>query len=260
VSPIIELSLLKMGVSLSLVGVAILVSLRLGLAMERTLLWATLRTVVQLVAAGYVVHALFALDAPVPVFAVLVVMLGVAGWTGTARQPLSRRALYPVAVASLLLGAGFTVFMVVNVIVGARPWYDPQYMIPLGGMILGNSMNGVALGLERLERELREGRKRVEVVLALGGSPAQATRNAEAQSVRAALTPTLNSMMVVGLVQLPGIMTGQILAGGDPLVAVRYQMLVMFMLLSGVSLSTAIAVRRAGRRYFTDAWQLVLPN
>ena len=259
-SSVIELSLFKMGVSLSLVGVALLVSLRIGLGLERTLLWATFRTIVQLVAAGYVVHALFALNAPVPVLAVLLVMLAVAGWTATAHQPLSRRALYPVAVLSLLLGAGFTIFMVVNIIVGTTPWYDPQYMIPLGGMILGNSMNGVALGMERLERELREGRKRVEAVLALGGSPAQATRSAEALAVRAALMPTLNSMMVVGLVQLPGIMTGQILAGGDPLVAVRYQMLVMFMLLSGVSLSTALAVRRARKRYFTDAWQLVLPG
>lgn len=257
---VIELTLLDMLLSLSLVAVALGVSLRMGLGIERTMLWGSFRTVVQLVAAGYLVHALFALDRPVPVVGVLLLMLLVAGWTATSRQGLGRRALYPVTTLALAVGAGATIVMVVHVIVGARPWYDPRYLIPLGGMILGNAMNGASLGLERLERELREGRRRVDAVLALGGSPAQASAEARKSALRAALTPTLNSMMVVGLVQLPGIMTGQILAGADPLTAVRYQILVMFMLLSAVALTTSLAVERTARRLFTGGWQLCLPS
>jgi len=259
-SPLIELSLFKMLLALTLVAAALAVSLRQHLGLARTMLWGTFRTVVQLIAVGYVVHLLFALNHPLPVVAVLAIMLGAAAWTATGRQPLRRIPLLPLATGSLAFGAGLTVFMVVFVIVGARPWYDPRYLIPLGGMILGNAMNAMAIGLERLERELRDGRKRVEAVLALGGSPSQAAAAPERHAMRAALTPILNSMMVVGLVQLPGIMTGQILAGADPLTAVRYQALVMFMLLAGNSLSAGVAVRRARRRYFTPAWQLALPR
>jgi putative ABC transport system permease protein len=259
-SPLIELSLFKMLVSFTLVAAALAVSLRQRLGLARTMLWGTFRTVVQLIAVGYVVHVLFTLNDPLPVLAVLAVMLGAAAWTATGRQPLRRMPLLPLATGSLAIGAGLTVVMVVVVIVGARPWYDPRYLIPLSGMILGNAMNAMAIGLERLERELRDGRRRVEAVLALGGSPSQAAAAPERHAMRAALTPIMNSMMIVGLVQLPGIMTGQILAGADPLTAVRYQALVMFMLLSGNSLSAAIAVRRARRRYFTPAWQLALPR
>ena len=257
---VLDLSITDMLVSLSLVLAALVVSLRHGLALERTILWGVLRTVVQLAAVGYLVHAIFALDHPLPVMGLLIVMLLVAAWTATSRQPFARLPLYPLTLASLAFGAGVVIFLVVVVIVGARPWYDPRYMIPLGGMILGNAMNSTALGLERLERELRQGRRRVEAVLALGGSPAQAGAEAERQSIRAALIPMLNSMMVVGLVQLPGLMTGQILAGVDPLVAVRYQVLVMFMLLAGNALSTGVAVRHTRNRYFTAAWQLELPR
>jgi putative ABC transport system permease protein len=256
----LELSLVDMLLSLGLVGVALLVSLTRGLALERTLLWGTFRTVVQLVAVGYLVHLLFEVRNPFLILALLLVMLVVAGWTATSQQPLRRLPLYPITLLSLAIGAGLTILLVVGVIVGAEPWYDPRYLIPLGGIILGNAMNAVAIGLERLERELYEGRRRVEAVLALGGSPAQAAAPAERQAVRAALIPVINSMMVVGLVQLPGVMTGQILAGADPLVAVRYQALVMFMLLSGNAISTALAVRYTRHRYFTRAWQLRLPR
>ncbi len=257
---VLGLSITDMLISLSLVLAALAVSLRQGLALERTILWGVLRTTVQLAAVGYLVHAIFALDHPLPVIGLLVIMLLVAAWTAVSRQPLRRLPLYPLTLISLAFGAGVVIFLVVVVIVGARPWYDPRYMIPLGGMILGNAMNSVALGLERLERELRQGRRRVEAVLALGGSPAQAGAEAEKHAVRAALTPILNSMMVVGLVQLPGLMTGQILAGVDPLTAVRYQVLVMFMLLAGNALSAGVAVRYTRGRYFTAAWQLELPR
>jgi putative ABC transport system permease protein len=256
----IELSLLDMGLALTLVVVSLAVSRFRGLGLERTILWGTLRTVVQLVAVGYLIHILFGVRHPLPILAMLVVMLGVAAWTATSRQPLQRLPLYPLTLGSLALGAGFTIFMVVGLVVRPSPWFDPRYLIPLGGMILGNAMNASALGLERLERELRSERRRVEAVLALGGSPGQAAASAEQQAVRAALIPVLNSMMVVGLVQLPGVMTGQILAGADPLVAVRYQALVMFMLLSGNALSAVLAVRSARGRYFTEAWQLRLPR
>lgn len=256
----IQLSLLDVLIALTLVVIALGVSVRQRLALERTIVWATFRTVVQLAAVGYLIHAIFAIRRPLLILGLLTAMLLVAGWTATARQPHRRLPLYPVAVVSLVAGAGLTLVITIGLVVTPRPWYDPRYLIPLGGIVLGNAMNAIALGLERLERELVEGRKRVDVILALGGSPPQAAAEAEKQAVRAALIPVLNSMMVVGLVQLPGVMTGQILAGADPWAAVRYQALVMFMLLSGNAVSTMLAVRQARRRYFTPAWQLRLPR
>lgn len=260
VSSIVHLSVLDVVLSLTLVGVALGVSLRLGLALERRLFWATARTLVQLTAIGYLIHFLFEIRQPVLVLGLLAVMLLVAGWTATLHQPLSRLPLYPITLVSLFVGSGITLVVAIWIVVRPEPWHDPRYLIPLAGIALGNAMNAVALGLERLERELGQGRKRVEAILALGGAPAQAAAEAERQAVRASLVPVLNSMLVVGLVQLPGVMTGQILAGADPLVAVRYQALIMFMLLSGNALSTGIAIRQARARYFTPAWQLQLPR
>jgi putative ABC transport system permease protein len=256
---VVHLSALDVGLALILVLIALTVSLRQGLGLHRTLLWATFRTVVQLTAAGYVVRTVFSLGNPWLVLLMLLIMAGIAGWTATGRQPLPRLPLVPLTLLALVLGAGLSLLIVVRLVVRPEPWYEPRYLIPLGGIILGNAMNAVALGLERLQRELHQGRKRVEAVLALGGSPTQAAADAERQAVTAALVPVLNSMMVVGLVQLPGVMTGQILAGVDPLVAVRYQAVVMFMLLSGNALSTTVAVRQARKRYFTPFWQLRLP-
>ena len=259
-SSYIELSLIDVALALSLVLISLVVSLHGKLGLGRSIIWATLRTVVQLAAMGYLIHFVFEASGPFWVIVLLLAMLAIAGWTATLRQPLKRVPLYPLTVISLLVGAGITLIIVAFVVVRPEPWYDPRYIIPLGGIILGNAMNAVALGLERLERELREGRKRAEAILALGGSPSQAAAEPERQAIRAALIPVLNSMLVVGLVQLPGIMTGQILAGADPLVAVRYQAVVMFLLLSANALSASLAVRRARSRYFTPAWQLVLPR
>lgn len=259
-SSVIELTVVDTMLALSLVAASVVVSLRLGLRLERSLLWATLRTIVQLLAVGYLVTAIFSVRTPWAVLAFLLVMLAVAGWIALSRQPWGRRALYPMTVGSLALGAGVTLVFTMVAVVQPAPWYDPRYLIPLGGIILGNAMNAAALGLERLDRELTQSAARVEAVLALGGTPEQASADAERSAVRAALIPIINSMMAVGLVQLPGVMTGQILAGVDPLVAVRYQMLVLFMLLAGNALTTGLAVRGARGRYFNTSWQLELPR
>jgi putative ABC transport system permease protein len=123
-------------------------------------------------------------------------------------------------------------------------------------MIAGSAMNGAALGAERLASEMELRRGEVEAYLALGASPARAAAEPVRRALTAALIPAVNSLMVVGIVQLPGMMTGQILAGQSPLLAVRYQIVVAFMLTSATAITSAIAVLRYRRAFFTNAAQL----
>jgi putative ABC transport system permease protein len=135
-------------------------------------------------------------------------------------------------------------------------WHNPRYLIPLFGMITGNAMNGAALAAERLGSEMEARRAEVEAYLALGASPARASADAVRRALAAALIPSVNGLMVVGLVTLPGMMTGQILAGASPLLAVRYQIVVAFMLAGAVAATAAIVVLWYRKRFFTAAEQL----
>ena len=139
-----------------------------------------------------------------------------------------RRAGSPAT--ALTVSTAATLAYVIGVVVQVRPWYEPQYIIPIAGMILGNSMTSAALAGDRLQSDLRTRADEVEARLALGFSGREAVQPMVRASLRAAMIPTVNGMMTVGLVQLPGMMTGQILAGSSPLVAIRYQMVVVFML------------------------------
>jgi putative ABC transport system permease protein len=142
------------------------------------------------------------------------------------------------------------------VVIGVDPWYDPRYLIPIGGMILGNAMTGASLAGERFQGELRARVDEVETLLALGFSGLEAVRDLYRSAIRAAMIPTINAMLAVGIVQLPGMMTGQILSGTSPLIAVKYQALVMLMITCAVALSSFLFLRLALRRYLTPAHQL----
>jgi putative ABC transport system permease protein len=227
---------------------------RIGLA--RGFLWGAVRAVVQLVAVGYILTWVFAVDRWYVVLAALLVMLVAATVTVTDRHPTQRRTLGAITGFAMLAGAGLTLAYVNGVVVRVSPWYDPRYLIPLFGMIVGNAMNGAALAAERLASEMESRRAEVEAYLALGASPAQASAEPVRRALRAALLPAVNGLMVVGLVTLPGMMTGQILAGASPLLAVRYQIVVVLMLAGAVAVTSVIVVLAYRRTFFNAAEQL----
>jgi putative ABC transport system permease protein len=183
-------------------------------------------------------------------------MLLAATKTVADRHRGNRRGIALISGTAMLVGAGLTLAYVGAVVVHVSPWYDPRYLIPLFGMIIGNSMNGAALAAERLASEMELRRAEVEAYLALGASPAQASAEPVRRALTAALIPAVNGLMVVGLVSLPGMMTGQILAGASPLLAVRYQIVVAFMLAGAVAVTSAIVVLWYRRSFFTPAEQL----
>jgi putative ABC transport system permease protein len=245
---------LALASALVLVAMAIAAWQRLGLA--RGLAVGAVRATVQLVAVGYVLAFLVATPHPYLVLLALLVMLVAATVTATARQTRGRAGLFVISGTAMLVGAGLTLAYVDVVVLRLRPWYDPQYLIPLFGMIIGNSMNGAALAAERLSGEMGLRRGEVEAYLALGATPARASAEALRRALVAAMMPTVNLLMVVGLVSLPGMMTGQIVAGSSPVTAVQYQILVVFMLAGAVAVTSVIVALWYRRSFFTPAEQL----
>lgn len=244
---------------LSLVAVCLALVLALSrsqrLGIERTLLVAAGRGTVQLLAVGYVLMAIFSVDRWEWVLLTLRTMLGVAAHTSVGRLSHPLQGLRWFAAGALSCGTGLGLVLMSR-IVRPEPWYDPQYLIPFGGMLLGNSMNGASLAGERFQEELRSRIDEVECRLALGLSGAESVHPLLVRAQRAAMIPTLNSFMVAGVVQLPGMMTGQILSGTPPILAVKYQILIYFLLVTSVAITALLFLFLIRSRYVTPAHQL----
>jgi putative ABC transport system permease protein len=227
-----------------------------GLGMERSYLVATLRAVIQLFLLGTVLSWIFDHASMWLVLAVIAMFVGVSAWTAVGRQERKVPGmLWHVGLSLSLSGALLTMFVTAWVI-EVRPWWTPQYLIPLGGMIVSNSMNAAALAIERLQAELSIRRGEVEELLALGASARQAVDVSAKAALRAAFRPNLNQLYIVGLVSIPGTMTGQIMAGLPPSGAARYQILVMLLWNAGAVATGALLVRLSYPRFFTHALQL----
>ena len=259
---IINVSWTDLGLGFGLILMAIGVSRWRQLDLERGFVIGAIRAVVQLIAVGYILVYIFAADQWWLVLLALTVMLLSATQAATRRargnKPTrdDRTLLWRISGTSMLLGSGLTLAFVTQIVLRVDPWYEPQYLIPLFGMIVGNAMNATALAAERLASELQAHRGQVEAYLALGASPARAAAEPERRALTAALIPTINGLMTVGLVSLPGMMTGQILAGVSPLLAIRYQIVVMFMLAGATALTAVAVVLWYRRTFFTPAGQL----
>jgi putative ABC transport system permease protein len=238
-----------------LINGAISILLKLGL--ERRLLVAAVCTVIQLLLIGFVLEWVFRLDRWYVVVAMMSIMTLVAGIAAIERTGVRYPGIWVRGVAATWASSWVVAALALFVIVRVRPWYTPQYAIPLLGMILGNTLNGVSLGLDRLGSELSGKRDEVESLLALGATRWEAARRPIQQAVKTGLIPTINAMMVVGIVSLPGMMTGQLLAGTSPVEAVKYQIVIMFLIASGTALGTVLVVLLSFRRLFNDDHQFV---
>ncbi len=233
-------------------------SLVYGLGLCRDLAIGTLRTFAQLFLVGYLLVFIFKLESGLPVMAAFLVMVAVAVHTirGRVREKSVSFALP--AFVSMLASYFLVSIMVTGVIVQARPWWTPQYFIPIAGMVAGNSMNALTISLDRLFSDLKARRAEVEMKLALGADYEEASRDMVRGAIRAGMIPSINALMTVGLVSLPGMMTGQILSGTDPSMAVRYQIVVMLMLTGSTALSSVLVIMLTRKRCFGSGQQLVL--
>lgn len=241
---------LTLAAALVLAAAALTLALRAGTA--RALLVAAARTVVQLLLIGLVLETLFRHAALGWVVLLSLAMLAVAGREVRARQ--ARRLAgwwsFHVGTVSMFLSSFAVTVLALTVVIQAEPWYAPQYAIPLLGMLLGNAMTGVALGMDRLTQTAWEQRAVIETRLMLGQRWHHAVDDIRRASLRNGTIPIVNAMAAAGVVSLPGMMTGQILAGTPPIEAVKYQILIMFLIASGTIFGTTCAVWWTSRRLF----------
>ncbi len=232
------------------------VSFLLRLGVQRTLWLASARTLIQLGLLGLVLEWVFEQRNWYVVTAVLLSMLLNAGIASVRRTERRFTGIWSTGLIAVTLSSVVTTALVLTVVVQVQPWYEPRYAIPLLGMVLGNTLNGLSLCLDRIMSDLSSKRDEVEGRLALGATRWEACRPLVADAVRTGLIPILNSMSVVGIVSLPGMMTGQILAGAPPEDAVRYQIVVMFMIAGATSIGALLAGLLAFRKLVTNEHQL----
>ncbi len=254
--PYVELSSLQVGAAalLILINAAISLSLRLGL--ERSLLIASVRTIVQLLLVGLVLQWVFDRDETTVVLIILAIMTSVAGYTAFRRTSHFYAGMWLDTMLAVWASSWLVLsFAMIAVLQGSRSWNDPQYVIPLLGMILGNTLNGITLGLAGVLEAFRSQRDQVEMLLTLGATRWEAARRLVQEALTTAMTPIINSMMVVGLVSLPGMMTGQLLSGVEPIQAVKYQIVIMFLIASATALGSTGVVLLAYRRLFNAQHQ-----
>jgi putative ABC transport system permease protein len=246
-------SWLGVAASVVLVLIAMAVSWRDRLGLTRELAVAASRAFVQLVAVGALLLFVFEKGGVVAAFCWLAVMVVIAGFVAGRRAPgipnVVRHSMAAVAIAVTTTVGALLAFQVISV--------EPQVLIPVGGMVVSASMAASALSLRRVQEAAIDHRSHVEARLSLGLTAAEAFADEQRGAVRTALIPSIDTTKVVGLISLPGAMTGLILAGVDPLDAIRYQIVVMYMLLAAGSLSALFSVRFAQRSLFDDADRLV---
>jgi putative ABC transport system permease protein len=252
----IELGPVDLALAAALILVNALVSLAFRLGLGRRLVVAAVRATVQLALLGFVLGRVFAAEAPPLVLAVMTAMALLAGIEAVRRGRHRVRGAYPLVMAVMLASSFAITFYGTLAVVGVEPWYAPRYLIPILGMVLGNTLNGISLGLETALAGYRRDRERIEVLLAHGAVPREAAREVVRRAVRTGTTPILNSMVAAGVISIPGMMTGQILAGQPPLSAAAYQVFILFAIAGGTAIGTVGVVLASARLVFDERGRL----
>jgi putative ABC transport system permease protein len=255
IDPVRELGPWQVALSIAPVLLILAASVWLKLGQTGRIAWATLRATVQLIAVGLIIGWVFQQNTWMWILALLAVMTLIAGITaaGELDRILSRTSIW----LSVMLGAITAVSLVyfTQAVIGVHQ-AEARYFIPVGGMILGNAITAAVLAGERIAARFADGRRDIEAYLVLGASPWQAARPIARQAIAAALTPTVNAMLIVGVVKLPGMMTGQMLGGAEPYQAAMYQLMILIAILFASILAAGGTAWMLFRRYFTRAWQL----
>ncbi len=247
----ISLSYVSLGIAILFIVAAMGVSFRYRLGLEKDLAVGAVRAFVQLTAIGYVLQLLFVSERWYYVTIMLVIMLAAAIKNAVARQSVRLKGMFTTLGISIFIGSALMTAVVIGIILRVKPWYSPRYLIPLAGSILGNSMTGAALALNRLRSDITHRKHEVEAALALGATSRQAVMPMIRDALKSAMLPSVSSLMVVGIVHLPGMMAGQIIAGAFPVDAVKYQLMVVYMIAAAVAITSMMVAYLATSLFFT---------
>lgn len=255
---IVNIGPFHLAIGLVFILIAGLSSIYYSLNLEKDLLIGTVRTFTQLFLLGYVLKFVFNLNNMYLVLLVFGLMTFFAAWTIYGRVKEKQISFFMPVLFSMMISFFSVAFIVTAVIIDVKPWWEPRYFIPLGGMVIGNSMNAIAIALERMLGEMRTRQNEIEMRLCLGADSIEASKEIVKNAMQAGMIPSINSMMAVGMVFIPGMMTGQILGGSDPIIAIKYQIVVMVMITGATAIGTLITILLVRKRCFNKSGQLIL--
>ncbi|EYE89471.1 membrane protein [Fervidicella metallireducens AeB] len=230
-----------------------------GIPREKEIFISSIRMTIQLILTGYLLVYLFNTPSPVYTIIILIAMLvfSIYNIIKRAKRNLSLK-LKQIIALSMCIGTVSCLFYFLLIVVRITPWYDPRYFIPIAGMLIGNSMTGISLGVSRLVDGMHTHKDFVEGALMLGATPKMAAKQIVDNAFDSAILPTINSMVGMGIVFLPGMMTGQILSGTSPITAIEYQIAIMLGILGSVSLTIIIFVQLGYKTFFNNQSQLII--
>ncbi len=249
---VMDLPVLNLAIAYIFVLVLLVIFKRRGIRRERQILIATTRMTVQLTLMGYVLMFVFENPSWWLTLLMLAVMLFFAIYNAYKRVKTAMPpALIRLMALSMMAGYAVAAAVFILIVLRIQPWFDPQYCIPISGMIIGNSMTGIALGADKLCSEMRSKRAMIENSLMLGATPAMAAHEVVNDAFDSAILPTMNNMLTMGIVSLPGMMTGQILSGTFPLTAIKYQIGIMLAILGCTALTVVLFVTLGYKTFFT---------
>lgn len=223
---------------------------------EWEIILSSIRMTVQLILVGFILTYIF--DNPSVWFSLIALLLMLTfavinTFQRVENVPLDMKKIVAVA---MFVGTGITIFYFIFLVFRVDPWFRPQYFIPIAGMMIGNSMTGITLGIDGLINGMKDNRTVIENALMLGGKPSLIMREITGRVFYQSLLPTINSMMGMGIVFLPGMMTGQILAGAPPLEAIKYQIAIMLGIMGSVTFTVYIVIKLSSKTFFNHRGQL----
>jgi len=253
----IELQLWQVVAAYAFVILLLLIVRLKGIPREKEILISSVRMTLQLILIGYLLTYIFENPSPVYSVIILAVMEMFSIYTILKRTKISFMSkLGRIIAFSMSLGSITCFFYFLFIVINISPWYEPRYFIPIGGMLIGNSMTGITLGVNRLVDGMTSKKHLVEGALMLGATPKMATKAIVDDAFDSAILPTINSMLGMGVVFLPGMMTGQILSGASPVDAICYQIAIMLGILGSVSLTVILFVQLGCKTFFNEQKQL----
>ncbi|OKP87755.1 hypothetical protein A3844_10130 [Paenibacillus helianthi] len=233
-----------------------LVSIWQKLGLEKDIAVGTIRSAIQLLAVGYVLQFIFQAEHMIYVVLIIVFMIGVASWNAAKRGKGLPGLVWRIAVAILAME-----LLMMGILLGLHIIKaTPQYIIPISGMTIGSAMVVSGLFINHLKHEMQQNKGEIETLLSLGATAQQAMQKVRARAVKFSMIPTIDGMKTVGLVQLPGMMTGMIIAGADPVIAVRYQILIVFSFTASAAITSMLLSMLIYRLFFTADLRLKLPG
>lgn len=255
---VIELQLWQMIAAYAFVLILMIIVKLKGIPREKEILISSARMTLQLILTGYILVYLF--NSPSPFYTILILIameaFSIYNIIKRTKSKLSSK-LKQIIALSMVTGTVSCLFYFLFIVVHISPWYDPRYFIPIAGMLIGNSMTGISLGVSRLIDGMQTQKILVEGALMLGATPKMAAKQIVNNAFDSAILPTINSMVGMGIVFLPGMMTGQILSGTSPVTAIEYQIAIMLGILGSVALTVILFVQLGYKTFFNEQSQLI---